>query len=352
MKILVLALSGIGDALMFSPAIQLMKKSVPGLQIDVLVMFKGAEDICKNNPSINNLIRFDFLQEGALNSLRFIFSIRKKYDATINVYPSNRREYNIISFLIGAKKRAAVKYKRKNLLSFGFLNNITVDEDDSVHNVQTNIKLCEKLFNKKFDDEPGLEFNLNPEDLDYAESFFKRKNISSENLVIGLHPGCATLKNHIKRRWEPEKFAELSEKLIKDYNAKVLLFGGPDEQELKENIFRRVNSENAFIVRTESLTQSSAIMKRCNVFITNDSSQMHIASALKLRTVAIIGPTNPSYIHPWKTDHQIVTLNLNCAPCFFYSPKPLICHRTDVKFKCIKEVTVDMVFEAVKIYLK
>ena len=351
MKILVLALSGIGDALMFSPALQLMKKSMPELQIDVLVMFKGAEEVCKNNPNINNLIRFDFLKEGTINSLRFIFSLRKKYDATINVYPSNRREYNIISFLIGAKKRAAVKYKRKNVSSFGFLNNVSIDEDDSVHNVQTNIKLCEKLLDRKFDDESGLKFYLAQDDQEYADKYLKEKSIYSDDLVIGFHPGCATLKNHIKRRWEPEKFVELAEKLIKDYKARILIFGGPDERELKENISQKINSESVFIVNTESLSQSSAIMKRCNVFVTNDSSQMHIASALKLKTVAIIGPTNPAYIHPWKTEHKIVTLSLDCAPCFFYSPKPLICYRTDVKFKCIKELTVNMVFDAVNNYL-
>ncbi len=346
MKILVLALSGIGDALMFSPAIQLMKKSMPDLQIDVLVMFKGAEEVCRNNSNINNLIRFDFLQKGLLKSLRFIFSLRKGYDATINVYPSNRKEYNIISFLLGAKKRASVKYKRKNLSSFGFLNNVTVDEDDSIHNVQTNIKLCEKLLNKNSNDEPGLEFNLTQTELDYAGLFLKEKNINKKDIVIGFHPGCAVLKNHIKRRWEPEKFAELANRLIKNYNASVFIFGGPDETELKENIAKQINSDRVFVVNAETLAKSSAIMKRCDVFVTNDSSQMHIASALKLKTVAIIGPTNPAYIHPWKTEHKMVTLNLDCAPCFFYSPKPLICYRTDVKFKCIKELTVDMVFEA------
>jgi lipopolysaccharide heptosyltransferase II len=351
MKILVLALSGIGDALMFSPALRLMKKSVPGLQIDVLVMFKGAEEVCKNNPNINKLTRFDFLQQGVLKSLKFIISLRKKYDATINVYPSNRKEYNIISFLIGAGKRASVKYKRKNLSSFGFLNNVTVDEDDSAHNVRTNIKLCEKLLGEKFEDEPGLEFILSKEDHGYAEVYLKGKNILTENLVVGFHPGCAVLKNHIKRRWEPEKFAELAKRLIKNYNASVLIFGGPDEKELKDNISGQINSDKVFVIETDTLVQSSAIMKRCNVFITNDSSQMHIASALNLKTIAIIGPTNPKYIHPWKTDYKIVTLSLDCAPCFFYSPKPLICNRTDVKFKCIKELSVDMVFESVKNFL-
>ena len=88
-------------------------------------------------------------------------------------------------------------------------------------------------------------------------------------------------------------------------------------------------------------------MKRCNLFVTNDSSLMHVASALKLKVVAIIGPTNPDYIHPWKTEHKIVSLNLDCSPCFIYSPRPLNCYRTDVLFKCIKELNVEMVYNAV-----
>ena len=79
---------------------------------------------------------------------------------------------------------------------------------------------------------------------------------------------------------------------------------------------------------------------------------MHIAAAVQLKVVVIIGPTNPHYIPPWKTEYKIVTLNLDCAPCFFYSPRPLICIRDDVQFKCIKELTVDMAYDAVINYLK
>ncbi len=175
--------------------------------------------------------------------------------------------------------------------------------------------------------------------------------IEDDELVVGFHPGCATLKNHVKRRWEPEKFAELGKKLINNHNARILIFGGPEERELKEQIYSLINSDKVNVVNADSLTKSSAIMKHCNIFITNDSSQMHIAASLGLKVVAIIGPTNQYYIHPWKTEHQVVTLHLDCSPCFFYSPRPLICKRTDVKFKCIKELTVDMVYNSVLKYL-
>jgi heptosyltransferase II len=345
MKILVLALSGIGDALMFTPALKLLRQSLPSAQIDALVMFNGTKEIYETNPNFNKVIHFDFLKEGAANSLKFVVGLRKKYDATINVYPSNRKEYNLISFLIGAKKQVGVEYLRMNSQNLGWLNNVTVLENDKTHNAQTNIKLIEKFLNKKFDYEPEMQIDLSSDDKTYADSFLKENKISDKDFVVGFHPGCATLKNHVKRRWDPEKFAELGKKLIKDKNAKVFLFGGPEEEELKSSIYKMIDSENTCAIKTDKFLQSIAIMKRCTVFVTNDSALMHVASALGLKVVAIIGPTNTNYIHPWKTEHKIVSLNLECAPCFFYTPKPLTCSRTDVQFKCIKELDIEMVYK-------
>jgi heptosyltransferase-2 len=331
--------------------LKLIRQSIPLAEIDVLVMYRGAKEIYHLNPNINKVIYSNFLEEGIFSSLRFLFQLRKKYDASINVYPSNRKEYNIISWLIGAKNKVGVVYLRQGKKNFGFLNNIRVLENDSVHNVQTNIKLCEALVGEKFSEEPNLEFSLPDYEIETAKKYLSEIGIGDNELVIGFHPGCAILKNHIKRRWEPEKFAKLGERLIKNHSAKILIFGGPEEKELKEQVNSLINSDRVKVVDAESLTKSTAIMGRCDVFITNDSSQMHIAAALGLKVVAIIGPTNQNYIYPWKTEYKTVSLNLDCSPCFFYSPKPLICSRTDVKFKCIKELTVDLVYESVVKFL-
>lgn len=351
MNILILALSGIGDALMFTPALKLLRKSLPDAQIDALVMFKGVKDMYERNEDINNVHYFDFLKQGILPSFNYILKLRNNYDASINVYPSNRKEYNLISFLLGARKRAGVDYLRMNARELGFLNNVRITEDDSVHNVRTNIRLVEKLSNKKFIDEPGLNFPLNDEDKLFAAEYLKKLNIEETDIVIGFHPGSAIFKNHIFRRWEPEKFAELGKKLIENHRAKVLVFGGPEEEELKLKIVNSIDSGNAISAEADNLPKSAAVIKRCDVFVTNDSSLMHVASAMKRKVVAIIGPTNTAYIHPWHTEYKIVSLNLECSPCFFYSPRPLICTRTDVKFKCIKEMPVDMVYRTVQSFL-
>ena len=58
MKILILALSGIGDALMFTPALKLLRQSLPTAQIDALVMYKGTKEIYENNPNLNKCNTF------------------------------------------------------------------------------------------------------------------------------------------------------------------------------------------------------------------------------------------------------------------------------------------------------
>jgi len=351
MNILIIALSGIGDALMFTPALEKLSDEIPSAEIDVLVMFKGVKDIYEKLPQISKVRYFDFLNSSKLNSLSYVLKLRNKYDATINIYPSNRREYNLISRIIGAEKRLAIKYLRKDFLNFGFLNNTRLLENDNLHNVEENFFLSEKLIGKKSDTIPPLKLNLRNDDLSFADNFFKNKSISNSDSVVGFHPGCSTLKNHEKRRWEADKFAKLGKRLIQEYNAKVLLFGGGEEEILKEIILAKIDSPNVYSINAQSLSNSAAIMKRCNLFITNDSSLMHVAAALKLNIVAIIGPTNKNYIYPWQTNYKIASLNLDCSPCFYYSPKPLTCYRNDVKFKCIKDLSVDLVYEKAKEFL-
>jgi heptosyltransferase-2 len=211
--------------------------------------------------------------------------------------------------------------------------------------------MCEKLSGIKNQAIADLQLKLSNNDLNFADKYLLDNRITEQEIVIGFHPGCSPLKNHERRRWETEKFSALGKKLINDFNIRILLFGGKEENDLKEKVINGINSNKALSVKTSTLLESAAIMKRCNVFVTNDSSLMHIASALKLNVVALIGPTNINYIKPWNTKHKIVSLNLECSPCFYYSPKPLTCIREDIKFKCIKDLSVDLAYAKVTEFL-
>ena len=347
MKILISALSGIGDALMFSPALKLLRQKYPEVQIDLLSMFKGVEQLYAESSDLDNVIHWDFIKANPFSSISFLLKLRRlKYDVTINVYPSNRWPYNLISFLIGAKKRLGHDYNHINLRSLNFLNNHRIHEDDVKHNVEENIRLIELLGVKVTGDLPPLQVQLNIADIQSAEEWLKSNRISQAKLIIGFHGGSATMKNHEKRRWSAEKFAELGQRLIKNYEATILLFGGPDEYDLNDSINQMMEGK-AFIVKVPRLTTSAALMSKCKVFVVNDSGLMHLAAGLQIPVVTIFAYTNPNYVYPWRTKYIMMRRELECSPCFYYSPRAASCKWKEDKFRCITHISVDEVFSAV-----
>ncbi|MFC1558154.1 glycosyltransferase family 9 protein [candidate division KSB1 bacterium] len=351
MKILIISLAGIGDSLMLSPALKVLRENKPHAEIHVITMLRGAYEIYSNNRDINKLIHFDFLNEGYFKSLRFVYKMRKeKYDLSINVYPMNRREYNFISFLIGAKERLGHYYNHQNLRNLNFLHTKYIKEDDTRHNVEENIELL-SLLGINAPDVPPLNLKLPEENPEFSKRWFAERKIDERDLVIGFHAGSATLKNHIQRRWNPDNFASLGTALIEKYNAKILIFGGPEEQPLKKYTNEKMN-KSGFTVDTESLFDTIYIMKYCRIFITNDSALMHIAAALNLNTIALFGPTHEEWVHPWNTTYKIVRSGFDCDACFYYSTRPLTCKYKDTPFACIRSLTVDDVLQHTNEFLK
>lgn len=344
MKILIIALSGLGDALMFSPALKRLKEKYPDAAIDLLTMFGATKDIYKHNPAINTIIYKNFLKDNPINSLSFLFSLRGKYDISINVFPANRFPYNIISRIISAKKRLGHDYLHTNARSLNFLNNYRVKENDGLHNVEENIRLIELLGNKSEEKIPTLQLHLDTESREFADKWIRNNALDFSKPIIGFHAGSALFKNQINKRWDKNKYAELATILSEQYNATILLFGGPEEKELNTDI---VSKCKAIIVETPSLITTLAIMERCMLFVSNDSGLMHCAAALQVPTVAIFGYTSHVHTKPWGNSSKVVRLPLPCSPCFYFSPKPAQCREFsgDEKFKCMKEISVQEVLE-------
>jgi len=323
MRILINALSGIGDALMFTPAFALLKKHSPESIIDVVVMFKQSK----------------------LSSLKQTLALRKhKYDVSINVYPSNRREYNLVQYLEGAKVKIAHRYNNYSMSNLDFLNNILIDEVKDRHNVIENFELVKAAFPNMQADELGqLEIYLTPADAEFAAKYYSENELDGK-AIVGFHAGSATFKGHINKRWSAIKYASLAKQLSERYNAKVLLFG--TEKDVNEMI-KTLGGESVMIPETKNLTQSLALMEKCHLFVSNDSALMHMAAGLSIPQVAVFAYTNYKELYPWQNRHIIVRTELDCSPCFFNSPKPVNCiFKGKDEFKCIKLVEVSDVMDA------
>lgn len=345
MKILINALSGIGDALMFTPALKLLHNKLPNYKIDMLVMFPSVQDLFRASPYVNNIYFVDFINQSKFKSMKDVYDLKQNdYFMSFNVYPSNRFEYNLINYLLGAKKRFGHNYLNSAKFNLSFLNNVTVNEQHNIHNVLQNINLVRKVIDVKDTEIGGLVVNVSEDDENCAALWLNRNSVNVKNPIIGFHAGSSTIKNHINKRWDKDKFAALGNKLIEIYDATILLFG------LEEDLNNEINRElkyKGILASTSNYMDSMARLKLCDLFVTNDTTFLHSASALKIPVVAIFGYTNYNELYPWKTEHIIVRKELECSPCFFNSPKPAKCKwKGNDEFKCIKTIDVNEVFTA------
>ena len=343
-KILVLCLPGIGDTLLFTPALRSLREHFPKAQIWVLVMFQGSREVLEKNPHIDKVILWEFLKQGALRSFKFLLGLRRqRFDVSIMAYPANRIEYSLVHLLVGAKRRYGHRYHHRDLSSLNVLHGRTIMEHNERHNVEENLALL-RLLGVHSGTSNSLELHLSKEDRAVAGDWLTKRQ-SGKGLLIGFHPGTAEFKNQAKRRWAKEKFAMLGDALIEQFGAQVLIFGGPDEEELKEDIRRRM-SRPGMVVSGTTMRQTAALIERCALFVSNDSALMHTAAAMKVPCVVVFGPTNPKWVHPYGTRYRIVRRGLPCSPCFYYSAKPLSCALGN--FACIEGIQVDQVLQAVR----
>jgi ADP-heptose:LPS heptosyltransferase len=142
----------------------------------------------------------------------------------------------------------------------------------------------------------------------------------------------------------------LGDRLLQAYpQTRILIFGGPEEEDLKKEINDRIAGECA-IVSHLSLRATAALIKQCRVFVSNDSGLLHVAAAVKTPSVGLFGPTNPITNGPYGGGHAVLTRDLDCRPCC-----PVLKLRRRGRFTptcderiCLTRLRVTRVFEAVE----
>ncbi|MCM8763262.1 MAG: glycosyltransferase family 9 protein, partial [Candidatus Omnitrophica bacterium] len=171
-----------------------------------------------------------------------------------------------------------------------------------------------------------------------AEDFLKNYAIQKSDLKIVIHPGAR--QEYI--RWKKEGFAKVSDELIKQYNAKIILIGSSNESNLVGEIASLMKQRPILAIGLK-LTVLVSLIKRCHLFIGNSTGPMHLAAALKVPVVAIFGNIHPldSYQEwgPWGENHIVVSKNLRCKNCH-----PGDCRTLD----CMRLITAEDVLDAAK----
>jgi len=221
-----------------------------------------------------------------------------------------------------------------------------VDYNDKQHTVYTFLDLLKPLGIKKTVDKlPNLNYSVN--DKKNVDSLLKKYNIGKKDFLVGFGVGAA--ESAKSRMWPSSRFAELADKLIKKYNAKIVLIGNNEEKKIIDQLQNLTeNKDNtlnvAGLINTREMFY---LISLCKLFIANDSGPMHVAAAQGVKTIGLFGCNLPVRFAPFgKNNHSIYKKNNQDACINVHKGEVGEC-KFGIENACVKKIQVDDVMNVV-----
>lgn len=327
MKILVIAMSGIGDTLIATPLIDELHANFPEAQIDVLVMWAGAKDLLGGNPYVTRVWQNNVIKEGAARTIRFLLGLRRqRYDMSLNAHTQGRLAYRVISALVGARLRVGHAYENTQRWERMLIHK-TVPEDYTVHSVENNNRLLPLIGAKTLMPTHPMRMVLTDAEKAWAEEYVAAHHLNSYP-CLGVHVGSGGTKNLALKRWPLGQWiAFLREFTAARPDAAVLMFGGPEEKEPHARIREALPKARLLTPESKNMRQAGALMPQCSAFLSVDTALMHLAAAMKVRNQIVIeAPTlNPTNF-PHGNEFTVVrnpAINGRNLDYYRYNGKPI-----------------------------
>ncbi len=350
MKILVISLAGIGDALLATPLIHELRANFPDAELDALVLWPGSRDLLDNNPHLNRIHQKNLIKAGKFETFSFLWSLRKnRYDLSINTHPQSRMHYRIAAFLAGATERLSHTYECFTPLD-RLLVTRTLPQDYTRHSIENNFDFLPLIGGKVKLPSHQIEIFLTADEEKFADGFLAKNKLIGKK-VLGVHVGSGGTKNLPLKRWPLNHYAGLVRRLNNERpDIHILLFGGPEEMKDHQVVLAQSNPGKVLEAKTQNLRQTAALMKRCSAFLSVDTALMHIACAMKTPNQIVIeaptlNVTNFPYGNPF-------TLVKNPAVAgrgldfYRYDGGPIKGTREEL-LRCMAAVKIEDVFGAV-----
>jgi heptosyltransferase-2 len=305
-KALIVAPSWIGDTIMAQPLFARLHAKHPGLQLDAIAP-RWVAPVLHRMAEISEVIDSPF-GHGQL-SLKPRWKLARQlaarhYDA-VYVLPNSLKSA-LVPWLAGIPQRVGFTGESR----YGLINvRHTLDKQALPLMVERFAQLAEAP------GQPLGHFIFRPKIRSTVEGQQKaltELSIERPARVVAFCPGA---EYGPAKRWPAAYFAALAKKLAEQGSA-IWLFGSPKDHAVAEEISQLAPSLCRNLCGATSLTQAVDLLAMAELVVCNDSGLMHVAAALDRPIVALYGSSSPSFTPPLSDRADILSLNLECSPCF------------------------------------
>ena len=323
-RILLIRLSSLGDIVLTTPAIRAVRAHFPDAYIAMLVG-KQSADVLQENPHLDEIITFDRFAKGKDTGemLRTVRVLReRKFTLAIDLQRKFRT--TLLMYLSGATARVGK----------GALCTVRVLEQGNKHATAHYFDLLHAVGIPAVDQR--LELFLAESERTDASQRFDAAGVPQTGLKVGIFPGAGWKL----REWMPDRFAAIADRLVRHFNAEVLIFGGQKEADLVHAVVKLMGARAVPFAGNLQVRELAACIEKCDLFLTNDTGPMHIAAAVETPTVSLFGPGNHIRFQPLGGLHQTIRHDVPCSPCKQFTDK---C-KDNI---CMKKITVDEVWQSI-----
>lgn len=344
-KILIVRFSSLGDILLTSPLIRVLRAAFPKSQIDFVVKSEFAE-LVRFNHHLSSVIELKSSSNTELRALKSRIR-QERYDIILDLHNSLRSRY--LRLFSGAKSLAVVN---KRIIQRFFLIHFKWNfYEEATPVAERYLKTARHLGIQN--DGKGLELFI-PDEVQFSiASLMGKYRLDRYDSVVGIAPAA----RHNTKMWPHDRFARVAAELVRRNNTKVFLFGGNEEVALCDAIMgasitalargQEASSNSDAMINLAgklSLLQTAAALDFCDAVLCNDTGIMHLAAARQRNVVSIFGPTVQEFgFFPYRTNSLVLEQkNLYCRPCTHIGSRKC----PEGHFRCMNDTSTDTVVSA------
>ena len=333
-KILIRATNWIGDAILTIPAVYSIRATYPQAHIAVLAK-PWVADIYKLFTSIDEVIIYENEYDNVLGVLHLAKLLKKKkFDLAVLL--QNAIEAAIMSCAAGIPLRAGYNSDGRGiLLTHRVQRNREIQK---LHQIDYYLEMVKALGCVSVNKEMHLETRINRHD---AQRVLQEHIPDTKKEIIGIAPGATYGP---AKRWFPERFAAVADKIASMFNCQIILLGGKSDWGTSEDVRRLAQTSVLNLAGITDLKEAVYLISQCRLFISNDSGLMHIAGALNIPTIAIFGSTNPQTTSPAGKQSIVVHQEVSCSPC--------LKETCPSDFRCMELISVEAVWQVAQEILR
>lgn len=273
-NVLIIKLRGLGDVVLGTPVIKNIKILMPEVRISV-VTFNFSKPIFENNPHIEKINGISgHPKPSELKKLVKDLNAQN-YDLVINLHARN------FSSKIAKKIKARWKISRSYFIRERY-SDILIGSDHNFDksSIERDLDCLRAMGLKPHDKNP--EIFITHEEDKWAEDLMAKKKIDPSKKLIIIHPTT----NNSYTDWGLDRFINLASQLINNHGHQVLACFPEKEQSISDLLVEQLKE---IYVHVGSLRQNMALISKADLMIDNCSAPSHISSALKIKTLVLLG---------------------------------------------------------------